>query len=55
MGCTDSREKKLTIPGSTDLENYVFLKQCELGLHKIKYHHFQAAIVRYGYKGIDLS
>lgn len=49
-GCTDSRLKKVKVPGASDIENYVYEHECKLGLHKIYFETFDGAIVRHGYK-----
>ena len=53
-GCTESRDKQLTVPGASDLENYIYTKECHLGLHKVNYEQFQGAIKRFGYR-VDLN
>jgi hypothetical protein len=37
MGCTESRDKQLMVPGASELENFIFNKECHLGLYKVNY------------------
>lgn len=53
-GCSESRNGKPSLPNQTQMEEYLFNKECQLGLNKINFEQFRAAIKRFGYQS-DLN
>ena len=50
MGCTESRDQAKRVEGAPEEENYCFNAEYKVGLTKIDFITFQAAIKRFGYR-----
>jgi hypothetical protein len=53
-GCGNSRDLAFNPPEISEIENYVFNKECNLGLNKVNFETFMGAVKRFGYKN-DLN
>lgn len=54
MGPCVSRDRVPTVEGAHTQENFCYQAECKLGLHRVEFRSFQAAIKRFGYR-IDLK
>ena len=54
MGSCVSRDRVPTVEGAHTEENFCYQAECKLGLHRVEFRTYQAAIKRFGYR-IDLT
>lgn len=52
--CASDRNKIPIVEGASDEENFCYRVECEVGLYKVDFEIFQAAIKRFGYR-VDLN
>jgi len=50
MGCAESRDKARVVKGAPAEENFCYTAECQIGLHKVDFITYQAAVKRFGYR-----
>ena len=52
--CCAQRDRKIILEGASSVENFCYNAECKLGLYRVEFRAFQAAIKRFGYR-VDLN